>query len=67
MILGGDSLITAGVIVTFTSYMSNFSGPIGQIASIIQDLAQVSSNLEQVFDTIDYPVSIKDKENAAVL
>ncbi|MCR5310296.1 MAG: ABC transporter ATP-binding protein/permease [Lachnospiraceae bacterium] len=67
MILGGDSMITAGVIITFTSYMSNFSGPISQIASIIQDLAQVSSNLEQVFDTIDYPVSIKDKENAVVL
>ena len=67
MILGGDSAITAGVIITFTSYMSNFSGPISQIASIIQDLAQVSSNLEQVFDTIDYPVTIKDKENAVVL
>ena len=38
-----------------------------QIASIIQQLAQVSSNLEQVFDTIDYPVEIADSENAAAL
>ena len=38
-----------------------------QISTIIQELAQVSSNLEQVFDTIDYPLDIKDKENAITL
>ena len=67
MILGGNDLITAGMVVTFTTYMGSFQEPISQISTIIQELAQVSSNLEQVFDTIDYPVVIQNKENAVEL
>ncbi len=67
MLLQGDSLINVGLMTTFTAYMSQFSGPLTMIAFIIQNLAQVSSNLEQVFDTIDYPVSIKDTEGSQEL
>lgn len=67
LILRGNDLITAGMVVTFTTYMSSFQDPLSQISTIIQELAQVSSNLEQVFDTIDYPVDIQDKENAVEL
>lgn len=63
MILGGNEEITAGMVITFTTYMSSFQDPLSQISTIIQELAQVSSNLEQVFDTIDYPVDIQDKKN----
>lgn len=67
LILSGNDLITAGVVITFTTYMSSFQDPLSQISTIIQELAQVSSNLEQVFDTIDYPLDIQDKENAVTL
>lgn len=67
MILAGDDLVTAGVVITFTSYMSHFQDPLNQLTVIIQELAQVSSNLERVFDTIDYPLVLKEKENAVVL
>lgn len=67
LILEGNDLITAGVVITFTTYMGSFQDPLSQISNIIQQLAQVSSNLEQVFDTIDYPLEIKDKENAVIL
>ncbi len=67
LILGGNDMITAGVVITFTTYMSSFQDPLSQISNIIQELAQVSSNLEQVFDTIDYPLEIADKENAITL
>ena len=67
MILAGDKNINAGTVVVFTSYMSLFSGPLTQIAFIIQQLAQVSSNLEQVFDTIDYPIEIENIKNAVSL
>lgn len=67
MLLNGDSMINVGLMTTFTAYMSQFSGPLTMIAFIIQNLAQVSSNLEQVFDTIDYPVTIKDLEESQVL
>ncbi len=67
LMLGGHSSMNAGTVVVFTSYMSLFSGPLTQIAFIIQQLAQVSSNLEQVFDTIDYPVEIKNAKDAIPL
>ncbi len=67
LILNGNDLITAGVVITFTTYMSSFQDPLSQISTIIQELAQVSSNLEQVFDTIDYPLSISDREDAVEL
>lgn len=67
LILGGSHSIDAGVVVAFTSYMTQFSGPLTQIAIIIQQLAQVSSNLEQVFDTIDAPVKIADKKDSKEL
>ena len=62
LILNGSSHVDAGTVVAFISYMGLFTGPLTQIAIIIQQLAQVSSNLEQVFDTIDYEVDIKDEE-----
>lgn len=67
LILSGNDLITAGMVVTFTTYMSSFQDPLSQLSTIIQELAQVSSNLEQVFDTIDYPLEIQEKENAVTL
>jgi len=63
MVLLGNTSIDAGTIVAFISYMSLFSGPITQVTMIIQQLAQVSSNLEQVFDTIDYAVDIESKSS----
>lgn len=67
MILNGSTSVNAGVIVQFTLYMGLFSGPVTQIAIIIQQLAEVTTNLEQVFDTIDYPVEIDSKANSVVL
>lgn len=65
--LFGNGSIDAGTVIAFTGYMGLFSTPLTQIAMVIQNLAQVTSNLEQVFDTIDFPVSIKDKEDAVTL
>ena len=67
LILGGSANVNAGLVVAFTSYMTQFSGPLTMIAILIQQLAQVSSNLEQVFDTIDYPVEIADEADCETL
>ena len=67
LILKGSAYVDAGLVVAFTSYMSQFSGPLTMIAILIQQLAQVSSNLEQVFDTIDYPVEIHDEKDCVKL
>ena len=67
LIIGGNSSIDAGVVIVFTTYMGHFNGPLTQIAAIIQNLANVTANLEQVFDTIDTPVAIKNEENCVEL
>ena len=67
MILNGSDMVTAGMVITFTTYMGTFQEPISQISNIIQELAQVSSNLEQVFDTIDFPNAIEEKPDAVEL
>ena len=67
MLKTGDPAVDVGLLTTFTTYMTQFSAPLTMIAIIIQQLAQVSANLERVFDTIDYPVSIKDSEGSQVL
>lgn len=67
MILNGHTGMDAGTVVVFTNYMGLFSGPLTQIAVIIQAFSQVSSNLERVFDTIEYPLTLEDKENAVEL
>ena len=67
MLLGGSDVITAGMVITFTSYMGAFQEPLSQLTNIIQELAQVSSNLERVFDTIDYPLEIREKPEARTL
>lgn len=67
LILQGSTAMSAGLVIAFTTYMGLFSGPLTQIAVIIQQLAQVSSNLEQVFDLIDYPVEIADSVGSVEL
>lgn len=64
LILNGSDTVNAGIVSMFISYMAQFSGPLTMVAMIVQNLAQVSSNLEQVFDTIDSKVEIADAKDA---
>ena len=56
-----------GTAVAFLSYMTLFSAPLTQLSVIVQNLAQVSANLERVFETIDTPPSIADGEDRVAL
>ncbi len=56
-----------GTVIAFLSYMTLFSAPLTQLSAIIQNLAQVSANLERVFETIDTPAAIADKETSVEL
>ena len=66
-LIGGGNTAMAGTVIAFLLYMSLCSDPLLQIAAVLQQLAQVSANLERVYETVDTPVSIRDKENAVVL
>ena len=56
-----------GTAVAFLSYMTLFSAPLTQLSVIVQNLAQVSANLERVFETIDTPPQIADSEDSVEL
>lgn len=59
--------VTTGVVIAFLSYMSLFSTPLTQLSAIVQNLAQVSANLERIFETIDAPETIADSAESVEL
>ena len=56
--------ITVGVLIAFTAYISRFWQPINTLASFYNSLLTAISYLERIFETIDEPVQIKDKQGA---
>ena len=56
--------ISVGVLVAFTSYIGRFWAPINTLASFYNSLLTAMSYLERIFETIDEPVLVKDRENA---
>ena len=56
--------VTVGVLIAFTAYISRFWNPINTLASFYNSLLTAISYLERIFETIDEPVLIKDKEGA---
>lgn len=59
--------ITVGVLVAFTAYISRFWQPINTLASFYNSLLTAISYLERIFETIDEPVLVKDKEGAGTM
>lgn len=68
MLIRGDSeLMTVGVITAFTGYISRFWTPITNLGNFYNSLLTAISYLELIFETIDEPVVVQDKENAIPL
>ena len=56
--------ITVGVLVAFTAYIGRFWAPINTLAGFYNSLLTAISYLERIFETIDEPVVVKDREDA---
>ena len=56
--------ITVGVLVAFTAYIGRFWAPINTLAGFYNSLLTAISYLERIFETIDEPVAVKDREDA---
>ena len=56
--------VTIGVLIAFTGYIGRFWAPINTLASFYNSLLTAISYLERIFETIDEPVLVKDKEDA---
>lgn len=62
-----SSKITVGMLIAFTAYVSRFWNPINTLASFYNSLLTAISYLERIFETIDEPVLIQDKEGAGTM
>ncbi len=66
-LIGGGATAMAGTVIAFTLYTSLCADPLLQFTAILQQLSQVSANLERIYETVDTPVTIHDAENAVPL
>ena len=62
--INGETGITVGVLVDFTAYIGRFWAPINTLAGFYNSLLTAISYLERIFETIDEPVVVKDREDA---
>lgn len=63
--VSGDSkIITAGGVVAFASYVGRFWSPITAIAGFYNSILTSLSYLERIFETMDEPIEVKDREDA---
>lgn len=61
------NIITLGSISSFVLYSRKFSGPINEIANIINELFSALAASERVFSLLDAEEELKDRENASEL
>lgn len=66
-ISNGIAGITTGALVAFTGYIGRFWAPINTLASFYNSLLTAMSYLERIFETIDEPVLVKDREDATTM
>ena len=62
--INGETGISVGVLVAFTAYIGRFWAPINTLAGFYNSLLTAISYLERIFETIDEPVVVKDREDA---
>ena len=62
--INGETGITVGVLVAFTAYIGRFWAPFNTLAGFYNSLLTAISYLERIFETIDEPVVVKDREDA---
>ena len=63
-VAAGKWSMQTGTVIAFLNYMSLCASPFMQLSSILQNLSQVSANLERVFETIDEQNPITEKNDA---
>ncbi len=60
-------MITLGKISSFILYSRKFSGPINEVANIMNELYSALSAAERVFNLLDEPEEVADVEHAQIL
>ena len=67
MYSGAADAITMGVLISMTMYLGRFWQPLNELSNIYTQLLVAMASLERIFEIMDYPVLIKNKEGAKPL
>ncbi|MGI8686767.1 MAG: ABC transporter ATP-binding protein [Acidimicrobiales bacterium] len=62
-----DGTLTLGTIVAFTAYLTQLYGPMTMLAGARVDLAGAVVSFQRVFEVLDFPSAIAEREGAVVL
>lgn len=64
LLIIGPASISLGTIVAMGGYASRFWQPIMNLSNLFNSFVNTVSYLERIFEALDEPVTVKDKENA---
>ena len=67
LLIIGPASVSLGTIVAMSNYASRFWQPILNLANLFNNFVNAVSYLERIFETLDEPVKVCDKENAEEL
>ncbi len=67
LIIIGPAAISFGTIVGMGNYASRFWQPIMNLSNLFNQFINTVSYLERIFEALDEPILVKDKENAKTL
>ena len=62
-----DGTVTLGTIVAFTAYLTQLYGPMTMLAGARVDLAGAVVSFQRVFEVLDFPSAIAEREGAVTL
>lgn len=64
MLQDSPASISVGAIIAFTNYISRFWTPVTNLGNFYNSLLTAIAYLEMIFETMDEPLVVEDKENA---
>ena len=66
-IIGGNSVLTIGDIVAFTTLQSRLFFPLGQMLNVQVEIQVAFALFDRIFEYLDLPVEIEDREDAIAI
>lgn len=67
LLIIGPASVSLGTIVAMFGYANRFWQPILNLANLFNNFVNAVSYLERIFETLDEPIKVNDKENAEEL
>ena len=64
--ISGGAIITVGMLSSFLSYSTQYTKPFNEISGVVTELQNALACAERVFDIIDAPGQVPDKDGNAV-